>query len=158
MISEESGAIQISPETAIAIEASPADLEGQVIRNRDGWDDRDGHKWTILSLEPIVCRGRFVLSTFRFCDDVLFSADFAVSDDRFGGSSWSDYSKDKELERKAAHDQLLNEVLGSKRDFPWGTVWSVFDERSGGSSFGVNYTNNREQGGGGQAATRSELT
>ena len=155
MISAESGAIQISPETAVSMEASPADLEGQAIRDQDGWDDRDGHKWTILSLEPIVCRGRSVLSTFRFCDDVLFSADFAVSDDRFGGS-WSDYSKDKELERKAEHDQLLNEVLGSKREFPWGTVWSVFDERSGGSSFGVNYTNNREQAGGHQPPTRSE--
>lgn len=158
MIFAESGAIQISPETVIAIAASPADLEGQAIRDRDGWDDRNGHKWTILSLEPIACRGRSVLSTFRFCDDVLSSSEFSVSDDRFGGSPWSDYSKDKEIERKAEHDQLLNEMLGSKREFPWGTVWSVFDERSGGSSFGVNYTNDREQAGGHPAPTRSEST
>ena len=155
MISADTGSIRISEALEITSDASPADLEEQALRRRDGWNDRDGHKWTILSLEPFMFEERSIYSTFRFRDGSLFSADFAISEERFGGSKWADYSEEKEMERKSDHDRFLNDILGSTRDFPWGTVWSEFDVRSGGSSFGVRY-NNREQAGGHQPPTRAE--
>jgi hypothetical protein len=64
--------------------------------------------------------------------------DFCHSDPRFG-SSWDDHSLAKEMDRKASHEKLLSACLGSKRTFPWGSVWSGYDERGGGSAIIIRY-------------------
>ena len=46
------------------------------------------------------------------------------------------------MARKRFHDSLLQSVLGqdwSHQRFPWGTVDSVYDPKSGFSSIGVTY-------------------
>ena len=138
MISPETGSIRISQGFAIDPGLCPREIDQSLIIKRDTWDDKEAHRWTILSLHPFSHNLREIHSTLRFCNDTLFSADFAIDDDRFG-TSWSEWSEDKELKRKEEHDRLLNEVLGSKREFYWGTVWSVFDRKGACSLFGVNY-------------------
>lgn len=142
MISPDTGSIQITERIMIASDVLPTDIDDSLIIDRGGWDDREGRRWTILSLHPFTHDSCMIHSTLRFCDDTLFSADFGIYDDRFG-TSWSDRSEDKEIQRKEEHDRFLNRVLGSKREFPWGTVWSVLDRKSGFSSFGVNYKRQR---------------
>jgi len=52
----------------------------------------------------------------------------------------SDWSRERELDRKAQHDALLSRDLGAPPyAFEWGNILSVFDERSGGSIIIVEY-------------------
>ena len=79
----------------------------------------------------------FVIVLFFHGED-LKMVDFAHSDPKFG-TSWDDYSVEKEMNRKASHDQWLSACIGLQRAFPWGSVWSGYDERGGGSSIFVRY-------------------
>jgi hypothetical protein len=56
------------------------------------------------------------------------------------GSSWSDWSREKEEKRKLLHDAALKRMLGpGPYELPWGTVWSGYDDKSGFSSVVVTY-------------------
>jgi hypothetical protein len=65
------------------------------------------------------------------------------------GSSWDDWTEQKQLARRDSHDGWLISQLGppSSRalgdelhyELSWGTVWSTFDRRGGGSSIGVSF-------------------
>jgi hypothetical protein len=68
-----------------------------------------------------------------FHDERLKMVIFSDSDPKFG-RSWDDYSFAKEMDRNASHEKWLSACIGSQRAFPWGSVWSGYDQR-GGSSF-----------------------
>jgi hypothetical protein len=56
------------------------------------------------------------------------------------GRSWADWSKEKETRRERKHEECLAAWIPDKRrEFPWGKVWSGFDDRSAGSSIEVIY-------------------
>lgn len=59
--------------------------------------------------------------------------------DPYLGTSWADYSLEKEMTRKSRHDSWLEKSLGAQRKFPWGKVWSGYDERGGFSSIEIAY-------------------
>jgi hypothetical protein len=61
------------------------------------------------------------------------------NDDPAFGTSWDDWSEAKELSRKQSHDRWLNKCVGGRRNFPWGEVWSGYDERGGSSSIVIRY-------------------
>jgi len=67
-----------------------------------------------------------------FQGERLTMVDLCHNDPRFG-SSWSDHSVEKERARQASHDRWLSACVGERRSFPWGTIWSGYDDRSGGS-------------------------
>jgi hypothetical protein len=57
------------------------------------------------------------------------------------GSSWSDWSEEKELKRKQIHDQWLLTLTGHASHFyAWGEIWSDFDAKSGASSIVIRYS------------------
>jgi hypothetical protein len=71
----------------------------------------------------------------------LESVTIACADPEFG-SSWADWSEERELARKRFHDVLLQSVLGpdwNRHPFSWGRVDSVFDQKSGASSIVLRY-------------------
>ena len=67
------------------------------------------------------------------------------------GTSWDDWSEEKQLAQRDAHDAWLVEMLGPglrrqtpggmelSYSLPWGDVWSAYDPRSAGSSIGVRF-------------------
>ena len=142
MISPDTGSIEIAEGIIIPADILPGEVTESHISDRDGWDDRDGRRWTRLTLHPITHGCRIFHATLTFCDGVLFSARFGISDGRLG-TGWSDWSEEREIQRKSEHDLFLDKVLGARRDYPWGTVWSEFDRKSASSSFGVNYNQQR---------------
>lgn len=75
--------------------------------------------------------------TLYFRDDRLLRVDIAASDPSFG-TSWGDWSKEKEMCRKRRHDEWVAQTL-SRADFHWGKVLSVYDERAGGSYISIRY-------------------
>jgi hypothetical protein len=66
----------------------------------------------------------------------------AALDDPAFGRSWADWSRAREADRKAAHEAWLatfDATIGDGRDYPWGFVSSVYDDRSGGSEIVIRY-------------------
>jgi hypothetical protein len=75
----------------------------------------------------------------------VMTVDLVATDDRFG-TSWDEWSEEKELQRKRFHDSWLNEVLGNERypyDYPWGRVASVYDPKAGFSYVSIKYRKRR---------------
>jgi hypothetical protein len=60
------------------------------------------------------------------------------SDPKFG-TSWSDYTIEKEMQRKESHDRWLDTCLGHERTYSWGRVASVHDSKGGGTTIMVRY-------------------
>ena len=72
-------------------------------------------------------------------------------DDPRYGTSWDDYSEEKQLAQRDAHDAWLVSSLGPgerepsphgpelRYSLPWGNVWSTFDARGGSSPIGVRF-------------------
>jgi hypothetical protein len=56
------------------------------------------------------------------------------------GSSWADWSMEKERKRQKVQDEwLLQMIPDSRREFPWGKIWSGYDDRSAGSSIEITF-------------------
>jgi hypothetical protein len=81
-----------------------------------------------------------------FHNSILQSVSIACCDSKFG-TSWSDWSEDKQKACKQFHDDLLvsifGENFGSGR-FLWGSVQSTYDVRAGSSSIKVIYSSNSD--------------
>ena len=57
------------------------------------------------------------------------------------GSSWADWSEEKERQRKQIHDQWLRALTGhASHVYTWGEIWSGFDPKSGSSSIVIQYS------------------
>jgi hypothetical protein len=66
----------------------------------------------------------------------------AALDDPSFGRTWPDRTREREEARKAAHEAWLAQFdpsIGDGRDYPWGFVSSIFDDRSGGSEIVIRY-------------------
>lgn len=75
----------------------------------------------------------------RFRGERLEAVSLVYSAEEFG-SSWSDWSEDKELKRKRIHDAWLVSATGSaSRSYEWGEIRSDFDAKSGGSKIVIRY-------------------
>jgi hypothetical protein len=74
-----------------------------------------------------------------FKGEILESVHLSINDPRFG-TSWEDWSEEKELGRKRANDQWLksNGLPPGKR-YSWGSVWSDYSPKSGYSLIVIQY-------------------
>ena len=82
---------------------------------------------------------RFSLA-LRFCGERLEAVNLTFLSEEFG-SSWSDWSEEKELKRKRIHDDWLVSATGSAgRVYRWGEIRSGFDAKSGASSIVIRYS------------------
>ena len=60
-------------------------------------------------------------------------------------SSWDDWTLEREMARKAVHDEWLQSHLGERPwIYAWGSVWSEYDPRSACSSWGMNFHPNAD--------------
>jgi hypothetical protein len=76
-----------------------------------------------------------------FDGDRLTMVILALADPAFG-SSWADWTAERELARKAAHDAWLGQIepaIGDAREEAWGFVSSIVDDRSGGAEIVIRY-------------------
>lgn len=81
---------------------------------------------------------RFILS-LGFFNERLETLSLAHDTPELG-TSWDDWTREKEERRKQIHDRWLETQLGtSQRRFAWGEIWSEYDDRSGGSSICIRY-------------------
>ncbi|HYQ27913.1 MAG TPA: hypothetical protein VER04_11865 [Polyangiaceae bacterium] len=108
----------------------------------DAWPrrelQRDAKPWSIWKVDDLRTKQHQLTASISFHDERLHSTSLAIVDPTFG-ESWAEWSLERELARKAAHDRLLGEDIGLQRSFVWGTVRSAYDPKSGGSSIVVQY-------------------
>jgi len=81
-----------------------------------------------------------------FSGNTIEMVSLTVLDDMYG-TSWDDWSEEKEMERKKYHDEWLEFYIDLKSpySFPWGEIISVYDSRTGGSSIFIKYKNIEEE-------------
>ena len=78
--------------------------------------------------------------TVYFHDELLESVSMNSVNDELG-TSWSDWSEEKELKKKEIHDAWLKNLLGrASSDYKWGEVWSGYDSKTGSSSIEIRYS------------------
>lgn len=76
---------------------------------------------------------------FRFHGDRLHTLDLSHNAPRFG-TSWADWSEERELARKVFHEQWLAKDLRIRAGkYPWGTISSCYDPKGGCSSIIIRY-------------------
>ena len=86
----------------------------------------------------------------HFDGDRLYGYSVSLADPRYG-TSWDDYTEEKQFAKRNAHDAWLIASLGEgtrepsprgpelRYALPWGDVWSTFDARGGSTSIGVRF-------------------
>lgn len=81
----------------------------------------------------------FTLSLY-FYGQQLEAAELMYSGSELG-SSWADWSLEKERKRKQIHDEWLTKVLGKwPCSFSWGEISSEYDPKGGYSSIFIRYS------------------
>ena len=94
-----------------------------------------------FALPTVEISGHSFAWSVWFRGSVLQRVSIHCADAEFG-SSWSEWSEERELARKRFHDSLLQSILGqdwSHQRFSWGAVDSRYDPKGGFSSIGVTY-------------------
>src|SRR5262249_2532980 len=97
-----------------------------------------GHQSFALGKLPIGDKSFFV--ALYFYQGTVESIDLAIDSEEFG-SSWDDWTEEKEMKRKETQDAWLVANTGSTSHvYDWGAVGSSYDPRSGGSSITIRYS------------------
>ena len=127
-----------------AITISPGFTKAEFLSSSLAANARPGnqnHPWVRFAFQPIQARGETWAGDVCFQNDRLYSVSLSIVRKEFG-SSWEDWSEEKELARKALHDHVLFELLGRTAEeyrFAWGTVSSTYDQKGGESSIHLQY-------------------
>jgi hypothetical protein len=99
----------------------------------------NNRQWSTYTFSTNESEGDFVINVV-FCEDSLSEIRLSKGDST---SSWSDWSQNRELNRKKIHDRLLMQVLGEgPYRYSWGEVMSIFDEKAGASEVIIRYNRN----------------
>ena len=113
--------------------------------------------WMHVHLGPQALAGGTFGVTLQFEGERLDGYALCLVDERYATMSWDDYSEDKQLALRDAHDAWLVAALGpGEREpsprgpelhyaFAWGKVWSTFDARGGSCSIGARFRREASQ-------------
>lgn len=97
--------------------------------------------WSRYQFKPVVIAGESFAGDICFKVGRVYSITLCVLR-KEAGDSWAEWSENGEIERRKFHDSLLASALGigwEQRRFGWGSLYSVFDQRSGGSNIEIIY-------------------
>jgi hypothetical protein len=127
------GGATIGPDlTRTAFLAGPLARGAETLVANEPW-----HSWR---LRTAVDRRAFHAG-LSFEGERLDMVILALDDPAFG-TSWADWTREREEARKAAHEAWLASIdpsIGDGREESWGFVSSVYDEKSGGSEIVIRY-------------------
>jgi hypothetical protein len=112
-------------------------------------DDMDTG-WMHVCLAPQTIDGLVFDVELHFEGERLDGYSLSLVDPRYG-TCWDDYSEEKQLAQRDAHDTWLMANLGAgnrepgprgpelRYSFAWGDAYSTFDPKGGSSSIGVRF-------------------
>ena len=94
--------------------------------------------WCSWNLKGLKLGEDLFVATLFFYGDQIKMLELANASPEFG-TTWNDYSQEKELLRKKFHDQWISRNLAGRSDYSWGTIDSVLDPRAGSSFIMITY-------------------
>jgi hypothetical protein len=97
-----------------------------------------------FDLPRVSFQGRCYAWSLWFKGSALTRVSICCADAEFG-LSWDDWSEEKERARERTHEEVLNSALGAdwrEAKYGWGSVFSGYDPKGGGSSVEVTYIAN----------------
>jgi len=95
--------------------------------------------WCSYDLSPIAQSETNLHLRLQFHDQGLVSISISHAAPRFG-TSWADWSEEKELALKAFHESWLNQELHlSPGAYSWGEIQSCYDSKGGSSFINLSY-------------------
>ena len=123
----------ISPTTALS--------EIKAFKLSEIQEERDlGNGWIHYTVRNVEESGEFFIFIFFFYKENLDSVSFVVNDSPFDlNSGWDSWSEKTEREKAVKYNSWLNKEIGIGRKFPWGNIWTDYDQKSGGSSIFIRY-------------------
>ncbi|WP_114937842.1 hypothetical protein [Mucilaginibacter endophyticus] len=98
-----------------------------------------GNGWVHYSIKNIQVEDNYFIFIFLFYKDLIKTISFVISSHPFSESSWNDWNKETEEKNKSFFENWLSNQIGSQRNFAWGNVNAVLDEKVGGSAIVLNY-------------------
>ena len=138
-VDKDTGSI-ILPEIGASISASllcsqflqtPAFAGASVVVRNDPWGS--------YRLPDIAQAGSRLCLVLQFHGERLQALTLCHDADRFG-ASWSEWSEERELARKAFHEDWLTRELGIRfGHYPWGDISSNYDPKGGFSSILIRF-------------------
>ena len=97
--------------------------------------------WCSFRLPSIPQPDTELFISLQFHGEQLLSLDLSHGAARFG-TSWAEWSEQRELARKAFHERwLVSELLLHLGDYSWGAISSYYDANGGFSFITVRYAN-----------------
>jgi hypothetical protein len=97
-------------------------------------------QYHIYSIGALPISGFSFFIALQFYGDILDHISLSYKSSPAEASSWNDWSLDQELQKKDIHDRWLTRTLDSEiREFQWGRITSVYDDRIGASSIHISY-------------------
>jgi hypothetical protein len=111
--------------------------------------------WSRYSFQPVIAGGEHFAGDICFCSGPIYSISLCSVRPEFG-SSWSDFSVEKERARHCFHKRLLRDIFKRPADehtsrgpderdadvgfsFPWGNVSAATDIKGGGCYVLIKY-------------------
>lgn len=136
-IDTDSGAL-VAAEGTITASSTKTQFLMSPLFDMGGWtNERDG--WYAAGSIRLNLSGEEFGASVLFRHEQVHSIGLWIEDPQYG-TSWNDYTEEKELARKARHETWLNaNVPDWRQEFRWGAIWSGFDTKGGFSSILIQY-------------------
>lgn len=138
ILDSKTGAIVLSEDIRISSITQPAKLK-EYFGHKELKALSMGNGWVHYSVKNIQVEDEYFIFIFIFYKDILKTISFVISNHPFSEASWEDWSKETEAKNRNFFENWLSGQIGSQRNFAWGNVNSVLDEKGGGSDILLNY-------------------
>ena len=99
-------------------------------------DMNTGYVWYDIPEQELD--GQTFVVSLCLHEETLESYTVTLTDDKYG-TSWDDWSEEKEKQRAEDTKKFLKKIGCSPGTYKWGEVWAVFDCKSGQGIGGVRY-------------------
>jgi hypothetical protein len=133
----------ITPDLTITPSLSKSVLLASPLVDRGDWTNERGG-WYAAILKPMTIAGESIGVSLMFEAEELDSINLWVNDPKYG-TSWDDFTEEKELARDQKHRAWLAATVGEwDSKFKWGSIHCCHDERSDGSTIMLKYRRLRD--------------
>ncbi len=159
MIEPKTGAVRFRDGATITRELTLATFDGSPLAKRSARDEDSDDTYVTIRLAPREMDGEVFGAQILFHDEVLNTVNLWIMDETAivdgviaypPEKGWDTWTLKTAVAAKARHDAWLLRVLGpptkvdakhyiTSYELPWGSAWSSYDPRGGGSEIGLRY-------------------
>ncbi|MCC2607026.1 hypothetical protein [Planctobacterium marinum] len=129
-------------ENGLILSSDLSESKVAVIPDVNKQDMENGYIWYALPL--IEINGEKIVLNLCFFQSKLQSVNISISNPELYGTSWSDFSEDKEKLRAKNTEKWLSDIGYSTGKYSWGEIWAGYDSKGGSGHAVVHYALEQE--------------